>query len=412
MMIKKLSLFLVSVLASTSLQAQSDYDVSLKYGLTSLDNDDGMEYEYNTISGDISFDLGYDIRPRIDLTYISVDDAKKWGSVSSLIQGAVNAQYGQTFDMFNFPHELYVFGGLGYEYVVDGTPVFDSLPFFQGGIGAKYGLTDSLNIMAEFRGLQVFDGNNDSDDEDNEFTLFIGVNFPFGQTKAPAIKTLKLVDSDNDGVHDKIDLCANTPKGLTVDASGCAVQSSVPAPVLTILDSDHDGVADDKDACPNTKLTEDMTLSDNGCEIKILLDSDNDGVTDDIDMCKGTPAGEKVDASGCAEVVNLHITFDSNAATIKDESQEKIKSFAKYLKAAPEGTTVSIEGYTDSSGNDAKNLVLSRKRAFAVRRALIAEGVEKRMVRAYGKGSTNPIATNDTEEGRAENRRIEAVITH
>ena len=411
MMIKKLSLFLVSVLASTSLQAQSDYDVSLKYGLTSLDNDDGMEYKNHTISGDVSFDLGYAIRPRLDLTYINVDDSNKWGGVSSLIQGAVNAQYGQTFDMFHFPHELYLFGGLGYEYVVDGHKTFDSLPFFQGGIGAKYGLTDSLNIMAEYRGLQVFDGNNDSDDEDNEFTLFLGVNFPFGQVKAPRIQQTVELDSDFDGVNDKLDLCANTPKGLSVDASGCAVQSA-PAPVLTILDSDHDGVADDVDACPNTKLTENMTLSENGCEVKILLDSDNDGVTDDIDRCENTPAGAEVDGSGCAKTVNLHINFDTSAATIKGESQEKIKAFAEYLKAASDGTTVSIEGYTDSSGNAKKNLELSRKRAFAVRRALIAAGVEKRMVRAYGKGSTNPIATNDTAEGRAENRRIEAVIAH
>jgi len=412
MMIKKLSLFLVSVLASTSLQAQSDYDVSLKYGLTSLDNDDGLEYKNHTISGDVSFDLGYAIRPRIDLTYINVDDSNKWGGVSSLIQGAVNAQYGQTFDMFHFPHELYLFGGLGYEYVVDGHDTFDSLPFFQGGIGAKYGLTDSLNIMAEFRGLQVFDGNNDSDDEDNEFTLFVGVNFPFGQTKAPVMKQTRLLDSDADGVNDKIDLCANTPKGFSVDASGCAVQSALPAPVVTILDSDHDGVADDVDACPNTKLTENMTLSDNGCEIKILLDSDNDGVTDDVDRCQDSPAGAEVDSSGCAQTVNLHINFKTSSATIKGESLEKIKSFAKYLKDASDGTTVSIEGYTDSSGKASKNLALSRKRAFAVRKALIAEGVEKRMVRAYGKGATNPVASNDTAEGRAENRRIEAVITH
>ncbi len=90
----------------------------------------------------------------------------------------------------------------------------------------------------------------------------------------------------------------------------------------------------------------------------------------------------------------------------------KIKAFAAHIKNMPDGTIASIYGYTDSSGNAQKNRELSSKRAFAVRKALIAEGLEKRFVRAYGKGSTNPIADNETKEGRAKNRRIEAVITH
>ncbi len=408
---KKLSLFLVSVLASVGLQAQSDYDVSLKYGLTSLDNDDGLEFKNHSVSADVAFDLGYAIKPRLDLTYINVDDTKKWGGVSSLIQGAINAQYGQTFYMGGLSHEIYVLGGLGYEYVVDGHDTFDSLPFFQAAIGAKYALTDNVRLLTEFRGLQVFDGNNESDDEDNEFTLFVGLNFPFGGVSAPVVQETKAVDSDNDGVDDKIDLCPNTP-GIKVDASGCAVSVVAKAPVVTIQDSDHDGVADADDVCPNTTLTENMTIGDNGCPITIVLDSDGDGVTDDVDSCKETPAGTEVDASGCGATVNLHINFETNSADIKEESKERVQEFAEYLKNTSDSTIVSIEGYTDSSGNADKNMELSRKRAFAVRRALIAAGVKKRMVRAYGKGSTNPIASNDTPEGRAQNRRIEAVIEH
>ena len=90
----------------------------------------------------------------------------------------------------------------------------------------------------------------------------------------------------------------------------------------------------------------------------------------------------------------------------------KLKEFAQHIKNMPKGTIVSIYGYTDSSGNAAKNKELSSKRAFAVRKALIAEGLEKRYVRAYGKGSANPVADNATAEGRAQNRRIEAVIRH
>lgn len=406
LMLKKLSLFLVTVLASTSLSAQSDYDVSLKYGLTSIENADGMEFKNHTLAGDVSFDLGYAFKPRVDLAYIMIDDKDKWGGVSSLLQSALSAEYSQEFGMGGLPHELYLFAGLGYEYVVDGHETFDSLGFFQGGIGAKYALTKKVKLLGEFKAMQVFDSNNNTDDEDNEFTIMIGLNFPIGGSATSSKKELNIValDSDNDGIIDKIDLCENTPAGAKVDASGCALQT------IIVLDSDKDGVPDDKDECPGTKLTENMRVSEKGCPIITLLDSDDDGVTDDIDKCPNSAAKTKVDTSGCAPTLNLGINFESNSAIIKEESMPKIKEFAAHIKNMNDGTIVMIYGYTDNSGNAQKNRELSSKRAFSVRKALLAEGLEKRFVRAYGKGSTNPIADNKTEEGRAKNRRIEAVI--
>ena len=273
-MIKKLSLFLVSVLAASSLSAQGDYDVSLKYGLTSIDNDDGWELENHTIAGDISFDLGYALKPRVDLAYVSIDEDDKVGKgVTSFIQGALNAQYSQSFDMMNFPHEFYLFGGLGYEYVADGHDTLDSLPFGQAGFGVKYGLTDKLNILAELKGMQVFDGNNESDDEDNEFTVMVGLNFPFmqgRQYKTPVVEPV---------VQEKV------------------VEPAIQAAVD--LDSDNDGVPDSIDKCPDTNMTADTQVSENGCAMVIVLDTDNDGVTDDLDACINSPFGAKVDNSGC-----------------------------------------------------------------------------------------------------------------
>ncbi len=409
LMLKKLSLFLVTVLAASSLQAQSDYDVSLKYGLTSIDNDDGMEFKNHTLAGDISFDLGYALKPRVDLAYVMIDDEDKWGGVSSLLQTALSAQFSQDFRMGGLPHEVYIFGGLGYEYVVDGHDTLDSLPFFQGGLGAKYALTENVNLLAEFKAMQVFDSNNDSDDEDNEFSVMVGLNFPFMQGGSHKKLKTVVLDSDKDGILDNVDLCANTPLGARIDAGGCSIKTVV------TLDTDKDGVPDSKDVCPDTKLTENMTISATGCPIIILLDSDNDGVTDDIDKCENTPIETEVDESGCVPrppTMNLGINFESGSAVIKQESMAKVKEFAAHIKGLPKGTIARIHGYTDSSGNAQKNRELSSKRAFAVRKALLAEGLEKRLVRAYGKGSTNPIADNETEEGRAQNRRIEAVITH
>jgi outer membrane protein OmpA-like peptidoglycan-associated protein len=89
------------------------------------------------------------------------------------------------------------------------------------------------------------------------------------------------VDSDGDGVDDSIDKCPNTPKGATVDATGCP------------MDSDHDGVLDGLDKCPDTPAG--AVVDTNGCP----LDGDKDGVPDGIDKCPDTVAGTPVDATGC-----------------------------------------------------------------------------------------------------------------
>ena len=77
------------------------------------------------------------------------------------------------------------------------------------------------------------------------------------------------------------------------------------------------------------------------------------------------------------------------------------------MQRLPPGQVLEIAGYTDSSGNPAKNVTLSRKRAEAVRDALIKAGANPDMLVAKGYGSADPIASNDTPEGRLRNRRIE-----
>jgi len=84
-----------------------------------------------------------------------------------------------------------------------------------------------------------------------------------------------------------------------------------------------------------------------------------------------------------------------------------LKRAADEMKRLPPGHALEIAGYTDSSGNPAKNVTLSQKRAEAVREALIKDGVNPDMLVAKGYGSADPIAGNDTPEGRARNRRIE-----
>ncbi len=108
--------------------------------------------------------------------------------------------------------------------------------------------------------------------------------------------------------------------------------------------------------------------------------------------------------------ITLKVLFDFNKATIKSESYRGLDEAAQILKDNPK-IMVEIQGHTDNIGSDAYNQKLSERRAQAVANYFIAQhGIEMRRLRAVGYGETKPIASNDTEEGRALNRRVEFVV--
>ena len=99
--------------------------------------------------------------------------------------------------------------------------------------------------------------------------------------------------------------------------------------------------------------------------------------------------------------------FPSASAEIPAEMADFLKRAADEMKRLPPGRVLEVAGYTDSSGNPARNVTLSQKRAEAVRRALIAAGANPNTLVAKGYGGADPIVSNDTPEGRLRNRRIE-----
>lgn len=100
------------------------------------------------------------------------------------------------------------------------------------------------------------------------------------------------------------------------------------------------------------------------------------------------------------------LLFVTGRSDLRPEARERLMAVAEALRAAP-GQTVLIEGFTDSRGSTEHNLDLSQRRADSVRDFLLAEGVPADRVRALGRGEEEPIAGNDTAEGRANNRRVE-----
>jgi OmpA-OmpF porin, OOP family len=133
-----------------------------------------------------------------------------------------------------------------------------------------------------------------------------------------------------------------------------------------------------------------------------VVDSDGDGVPDSRDKCPNTPKGVKVNANGCWELRGVY--FDSDKAVIKDT--KALDEATAILKANPK-ITGEVRGYTDNTASAEYNQKLSEARAMAVRDYFVKQGIAPERIRAKGFGETNPVASNDTVEGRAQNRRVE-----
>lgn len=150
------------------------------------------------------------------------------------------------------------------------------------------------------------------------------------------------------------------------------------------------------------------------------VDSDGDGVPDSIDECPGTPMNVVVDERGCPVAVDitdelkmeLRVFFDNDKSAIKDQYKTEIAKVAEKMREYP-NSSARVEGHASKTGPSARyNQRLSEARAVAVKSMLTNEfGIAPNRLSTVGYGYDRPIAPNDTEEGRAMNRRVYAIIT-
>ena len=170
----------------------------------------------------------------------------------------------------------------------------------------------------------------------------------------------QLSDSDEDGISDADDRCAGTPAGHPVDSSGCEP------------DRDQDGTPDIADLCPD----------DAASDTRI----------------PGCPDDAPIRLSG--------VQFHFNSDRMKPESEARLQQVIDTLNAHPD-VAMEIAGHTDSIGKAAYNQRLSLKRAEKVRDYLVEHGIAAERLQAKGYGESQPTSDNNSDAGRAENRRVE-----
>ena len=225
--------------------------------------------------------------------------------------------------------------------------------------------------------------------------------------KSPKERCAPAADQDGDGILDNVDQCPRVAE----DKDGFEDEDGCPDP-----DNDKDGIPDVSDKCPNEPEDKDGFEDDDGCPDP---DNDKDGILDAADKCPLEPG---VAPDGCPKKYNLVVVtetkieikqtvyFDTNRATIKPVSFALLNEVAQALSDNPK-IEVEVGGHTDSQGNDAFNLRLSQQRADSVRLYLMKRGIGSNRVVAKGYGENVAIADNRTAGGRAQNRRVEFVIT-
>ena len=238
-------------------------------------------------------------------------------------------------------------------------------------IGARRGLTD-----------------NDQFPDADDYVAGLGIQYSWGGTV-----TRLPVDTDGDGVTDDLDKCPGTPAGTPVDSSGCPLPQ----------DDDGDGVVNENDKCPGTPPGKKVDAV--GCEVD--GDDDGDGILNSVDQCPDSPKGARVNNVGCPfdrTLLLQGVKFETNKDTLLPESLPILENAIATLKRYPE-VNIEVQGHTDSRGSDAYNMDLSARRAATVLKYLKDGGVTNQLT-SRGYGETDPIASNDTDEGRQQNRRV------
>jgi outer membrane protein OmpA-like peptidoglycan-associated protein/opacity protein-like surface antigen len=301
---------------------------------------------------------------------------------------------------------LFITNDLGMDFGVRYSRLLDQTLDNIGTGDVNDGLIEiRFNLGYFFGGYRDSDGDGIEDSDDGAPYQPEDIDFFQDEDGVPDL------DNDNDGIPDEIDQAPNLPE----DIDGFQDNDGLPD-----LDDDNDGIEDSQDQCPLEPEDYDGFQDEDGCPDP---DNDQDGILDTMDRCPNEPENFNgyQDGDGCPDetpesplvergksLILPGVTFATGRAELTENARIILDTVFESLRDNPE-IRVEIRGYTDNTGRAATNLNLSQRRAEAVRSFLVMKGITSDRLRAIGYGEANPIASNDSIEGRAKNRRIEFV---
>lgn len=267
-------------------------------------------------------------------------------------------------------YDWFLSGGVGAMYVYLSEDDDFIEPMASLGLGQDWKVGANNSVRWEVRADHAFGNGDLPGNEPTNYQLLLGYSWGLGVP----------LDSDGDGVANRLDQCPNTPQGAKVDPQGCP------------LDSDGDGIPDHQDKCPT-----------------VPAPGTADGCPPPAAVRPAEPVAPRVVEPAAPRTLTLEgVNFDNGSARLRPEFIAILDNAAATLKEWGE-IKVEVAGHTDSAGTDKYNLGLSQRRAEAVRDYLIRQGVAADRLTAKGYGESMPVADNKTAEGRYRNRRVELI---
>ena len=348
----------------------------------------------------VALNLGYEFRKRqATLNYVS-DDVIRWGAAVE-----VDTKW----------HDLRIFGN-----------IFGALPTAKERLRTDYSLSSSkissgpIETLAGVRTPLVAG-------LDLSVAMGIGITNDVG---TPNFRTI-----------------ASLSKSFDFGAPPQSATDAIPASMLTAVEH-HVGDGEDAPASEEAPLPpqpkpaeasdtylsalevpqespDSSTVEEQSVEAAPEPDADEDGVPDAVDACPQKSGGAHLDPkiNGCPQQaeelaratedkieIEGTVLFETASDVIREASYPMLDQVAAILLNRADIESIRIEGHTDSAGSEEGNLDLSQRRAAAVKRYLQKKGVAEERLQAQGLGETTPVASNDTTEGRAMNRRVEFFI--
>ena len=357
------------------------------------------------------------------LGFNKIGNAKNSNSstfITVMPKGIVNLSNLLGFDnLFNNKFRLLAHTGAGLGFLtnsaIDGS---DKMLMIAAGLTPQYKINDKLSLNLDFQAYSTYfqsrtwDFNSKSPSISGVMAqATVGISYyAFGANKDKVhadwysnanelqskldelsnklnVAESRLLDTDKDGVVDFLDLEPNTPEGSYVNTKG-----------QRIIDMDGDGIVDTEDFCPTVKGTAEFK----GCPTGFV--AENKPSSDGIE-------GEDVQGELKFKVakVTKDVTFDTKSTSIKSNFKAELDALAKALNENAK-LVVALHGHCDNVGEDALNNSLSTERAQSVKDYLVSKGVNASRITTKGHGTSQPKVSNDTEKGRATNRRVEFVV--